>query len=116
MCGHDVVIGVCPQRSCRGAHFGAVFLKHSVSLTRPENVTFLHRKAVHGVVVAPWGGAVVVLALADVRSLLGALPCNQGSASCASRLWRLMIFLCDGAEFYLTKVRKSAGKIFLWGF
>tara|TARA_R100001460_G_scaffold1913_1_gene6755 strand:+ start:194 stop:478 length:285 start_codon:yes stop_codon:yes gene_type:complete len=71
MCGHDVVIGVCRQRSCRGAHFGAVFLKHSVSLKRPENVTFLHRKAVHGVVVAPWGGAVVVLALADVRSLLG---------------------------------------------
>ena len=25
----------------------------------------------HGVVVSPWGGVVVVLALADVRSLLG---------------------------------------------
>jgi len=46
----------------------------------------------------------------------GALPCNEGSASCASRLCRLMIFLRDGAGFYLTKVRKSAGKIFLWGF
>jgi hypothetical protein len=26
---------------------------------------------VHGVVVSPWGGVVVVVALADVRSLLG---------------------------------------------